>query len=357
MSIDWIPSENDCVNFRDFQNDHLKASQIARSSNATLNQLEEMIDFDWKGYSYLVRAAIAENPNISEDFIVKLSSIAAERHEWSALYRYWLKRYGLKQGFWDTESEFEFPDKLLTSKLENVEIRNGLILEIISRFAEHLWHDLASKKLIELVYWPDSLEGDVFGPLAWEGISNERRIGHLLGRGYFTSWISKDGSVDFDFGLESLSGEYEDYFADQIWMDDEPDESGFSDSILLNAVAVGVRDKHLSLTEIGKVKIDEILQEELSDDETLLDYEIEITGEPRWIGKKWSELTPVEQQKFVDNLISSLDHPLLGGFGLIEHILALIAIHPNTDNPVLSTIEKTGLHFVGLALADKAKAK
>jgi hypothetical protein len=95
----------------------------------------------------------------------------------------------------------------------------------------------------------------------------------------------------------------------------------------------------------------------LAEDETLLDFKIEITGEPRWVGKKWSEITSVEQQNFVENLISSLNHPLLGGFGLIEHILALIAIHPDTNNGVLGIIEKTGLHFVGLALTDKTKTK
>lgn len=356
MSLDWIPSVEDCINFRDFQNDHWKACDIARSTNASLEQLEEMIDFDWRGYSYRVRSAIAENPNISEELINKLSLVADGREEWAALYRYWINRYGCKQGTWDIEVEFGFPDKLLISKLENDEIRNGLILEIIPCFTEHLWHDLASKKLIDLVYWADSAEGDVFGPLNWVGISNERLIGQLLGRGYFTSWISKDGSVDFAFGLEQVANDYEDYFADKIWLDEDPDDSGFTDSLLLNAVAIGL-EAHFSITEIGKVKIDEILQEVLSGDETLLDFEIEITGEPRWVGKKWSELNPVEQSNFVGNLLSSLSHSLLGGFGLIEHILALIAIHPDTDKAVVETIEKTGLQYVELALADKAKAK
>jgi len=351
MSEYTPPSAEECAAFLDHLDDHYRCADLARSPNATADILRRMLMTDFRGYTYLIRADIMDNPNVPEDVVETIMADAHTRQEQYAVYHYWARQLNAPIHESDDDTPYDLPIALCSAKKMDENTRNGLVFEAMPHFAEHMWHELASRDLIPLNYWDDAVDGSIFGPISWAGVSNEYML-RILGRGYFTEWATWEGYIEIGYGLENLADNAEDLFESGDWAYNVDASTPFPSDLLGTYLALGQRDGHLEIKDMDAVQV--LLDDAYEGDETAFEFDVTITGEPAWAGPKWHQMTFAAKQNLTQNLIDSLSHPYLGGWGFSEHLLALIAIHPDTPDEVVTTIKGLGLKAVDAALAEAA---
>lgn len=345
--VNTIPSAEECAKFLDHLDDHYRCCDLARSPNATPEVLRKMMVTDFRGYTYLVRSAIMDNPNVPDDVVEAIMKDAHSRHEQYAVYRYWARKLNVEFPGADDQTPYEPPLELFGAKPLEPEVRDGMLLDAMPSFSEHMWHELGSRGLLELDYWDDHVDGSIFGPISWAGMSNEYML-RILGKGFFTEWATWEGHIEIDYGLERLADDAEDFKEMGDWAYSLDSDTPFPAVLLGTYLAVGQRDGHLTIQDEDYVQ--DLMDEAFEGDETAFDFDVTITGEPTWAGPKWSQMTADAKGNFTRNVIAALEHPYLGGWGFAQHMLALIAVHPDTPVSALKTIKNLDLKYVNAAL-------
>lgn len=337
MMNNSFPSTHDCENFLEYASDHLKSIDIARSRNATESILRKMATANFNGYEYLIRIAILENPNCPEDLALSLMRNAVDIKERDKVFSYWQRKYEVP----DRDNKFkvvakpEFPTVLLDNSLTEIDEIAKRFFAVMPAIAEFLWFELASKNLVPLAYWADEIAGDTFGLMGWRS-EFDSQVYRVLGRGYFTDWIERDGHISLGIGFDKLADEAEEVISWRDWADETCDGEPYPASLLGYAGAYGDLMNHLTLN-LEHPRWQEIVDEVL-DDETILEFDIKITGKPDWIGPTWGELSSIQQVNFVTNIEKLLPHPYLGEWGFIRHFFSLFEIHPGTKPEALNLI-------------------
>lgn len=344
------PTADQCELFLDHLSDIYEVSKIAGSPHASDEVLRLLAETDFGSEAHIVLAAIASNPRVPEDLIIKIMSQATKRVEWFAVHKYWLQRYGSLGPNDESTEASGFPEELLSGTVLEDENKYRLFLNIMSRFAEHMWQDLGSRNLLELNFWDDHSEGSLFGPLFWVGNRNEQLLYRMLGQGYFTTWATWSGSVDAEEALENLAEYALEYLEDEDWQDDLSSDNPFPASLVMHMAALGEDEGDLVVLRTDLLQ--STLNEVMEGSETMFDYTVTITDQTGWASPSWEGLSPAERKSFVDNLISTLSHPFLGGWGFSENLLALIAIHPSTENHIKAQLNSLAMPHLCAAMQE-----
>lgn len=332
------PTVQECENFLSYRNDKFKCIDIAGSVNASELVLRKMAEADFNGYEYLIRIAILENPNCPEDLALSLMRNATDVKERDRAYGYWQHKYAIpnRGDKFKVAAKPEFPSQLIGSSSNDIEEVAKGFLAVMPAIAEYLWFELASAKLVQLAYWADDFYGDTFGLI---GLHSEfdSQLYRVLGRGYFTDWIERDGIISQTIGFDRLANEAEEFISEKDWADETCDGEPYLASLLGYAGAYGDLMNHLTLNRDHPMWL-EIVEEMFMDDPTSWDYEVTITSKPDWNGQTWAELSGTEQVHFVSNIEKLLPHPYLGEWGFVRHFLSLFEIHPGTKSEPLALI-------------------
>ena len=343
------PDAKTCKNFLKYLDDHFKCCDIAKSPHASEEVLRQMAITEFNGYTYLVRAAIIENPNVPKDLVIWLMSQESEEKQTIiSASIFWATHFGLPAEWRYDKKEPSFPFELVSTVQEDFDLIASNFHKSMSGTAEHLWHDLASRGIIELSYYTDgSLDFDVLGV----SVGPDRpQISTLMGEGYATTWIKTEAYLDPQEYISSFEdfGEEMYLYDDMIYYIQEGEF--FPTNLVLGGACIGERDGHLEI-DYTNPKLQEYIDKELNDGnvdrhQRGLDYRVEISGKPAWTGPSWTQLSPSGRACYVENLVQLLDHPFYGEWGLAEHILALVSKHPDSEKGLKERIQSLGLESV-----------
>lgn len=306
-----------------------KVSDYLRNPERTTEFFEKVLLLDLGGYRYAYYTAIADNPNVTQPIINKLVNKAAHRWEWRALSGYY-RRLAEKQGVPLSSEDYHTP--LLDGSELNKEQRLSYLYNSINYMAEDLWHDLATRKLIQLGYQMDSYDGDNFGPVFLFGTSTE----YLLSPGYDCAWIEKHHSVDIGFLVDDSENLWEqsvEYEGDPVWASDL-----FSDYAEAAVFARGIASGDILKYDAEQAQ--KMLAPLYSHDEQYGEVDIEILDFP-YAGLRYEKMNSEARFSLVKNLIAAHEEDqFFNRFRLVSHILNLIAIHPTTEKEILDVILK-----------------
>lgn len=322
------------------------ASNYLKDPARSTEFLEKVLLLDLGGYQYAYYTAIAENPNVSQRIIDKLAERATHRWEWRALSGYY-SRLARKMNL--TIPEHDYSIELLDNTKLTDEQKIVYTYHALSYIAEDLWHDLGSRKILELGYYPDSYDGDHFGPLSILQSGTE----YLLTPGFDCAWIEKIMSVDIGYLIddaESLWEYHVDYDGGNEWSEDL-----FSDystvAVFINGIASGDIQKYDS--EIAQ----ELLKPLYEYDDQYSEVDIEILEFP-YEGLRYKNMNRYAQETLVRNLIFSHNNDVFNRrFRLSAHLLNLINAHPNTDPAVSAIIEQHDDEIISKAKEYKEKVQ
>lgn len=360
-SWDWLPANREeARNWREHQNDYFRMINIAKSKYADLEILKEIVQHNhyqtrrFRGSG--IFPAMLENPNVTDEFLLWLDN---QSSSWAVqeAHAYWVARYQIgkiQSADVAAAEEFAFPDELIHEKLDEATAAKE-ILEISPGLGQQFWHDLFEQGLIDLDYQSDSVEGDQFHP--WisqvDSLNANESVLNMISPGYFTTWIEKDGYMEYDYVLEVTQDNSEDFFED-MWTDFQEEEQ-FSEEILGNAAAIGIREGDLEV--VNKEAILDYLVTANQEDEMMYEYNITITADTPWEGRRYRDLTTAEQMVLVNNILTTRQHPYLGIHGgLAEHLLICIALHDATDEKVRAYLCLQPIESLPEALAYRGKA-
>jgi hypothetical protein len=302
-------------------------SNYLKDTNRTPEFLEKVLLLDLGGYSYAYYSAIADNPSTPQEVIDKLVKKARHRWEWRSLSGYY-RRLAKKKGLSDEIKDY--PVSLLDGRDLEEEERVLNLYCVSGYMIEDLWQDLAAKDILELVYYPDSYDGDSFGPQDIIQSATE----YLLTPGFDCSWIDKNYSVDVGYIIDD---------AEEIWaryVDDEGSddwaEDLMSDYSVSAVFATGVNCG--DITQYNYDEAAEFLSNSFSDDEQYSEVSVTILELP-YNGLRYQQLGEDAQLSLVNNITAVHEEDVFHNhFRLAEHLLSLIVIHPKTTARVLELI-------------------
>jgi hypothetical protein len=277
---------------------------------------------------YTVRTQIAEAANTDEEVLEQLIKHPTQRWEWRAistkyreLYASFIKNY---------EGNEPLCKDMVSGRFSSPALSAAYLMEAGGMLAEDLWHDLATRDIIELGYQVDTYDGDQFGPIYDSKLDLSGSAQYLLSPGYFCEWINKVPEADTDYVFETFMEDYvEDYLEEQLFHEEaDVTESGYA---VLVAAAYGFTNGHLIVAD--REAYNRVITEAVEEfDSEMVDQTVEIIAEPAIVGKRFKDLDEKERDFVIDNLLSAEKHFLTSGFDISSHLLALVLLHPNTSD-------------------------
>ena len=277
---------------------------LVKSEYCPADVLHQIAD---KNIAMEINSAIAESPNVELETLNLLAKNATHRWEWRSL------TTGYRKVLAPEKNAIDFLKKNRTFECKSSE---SLLIEIAPVLTELLWQELALLGLLKFYYIYDELEGDHFGPIGLE--LNYEPAEYLLSPGFEVEWISKTDHVEFEYVAEMVEDQWE-YWEEALRS--------------IGALATGVSLGHIE--PITQKTYDEILSEmsEMEGQFIYTDVEIlpaKINAELQEKGITFTELDDPRKMELVQHLVNTIKHPYFGGFGISQHILSLLLMHPST---------------------------
>ncbi len=260
-----------------------------------------------KNLSVEVNSKIAEASQVSQETLALLCKNAQHRWEWRSLWHAYRKVLAPNHDY-----SVIFKDK-------PIEVTDSaeFVLSISVHLTAILWQELASHKLITFYYQQDTDEGDHFGPDDFD--LQETPAEYLLSPGFEVDWVTRNEYIDAEYVAERLEDEW------GSW-DAAIDKTG--------ALEYGASNGHLE--PITEKAFADIFQElgSIGGMETqfiVTDVEPDLSKIAKNLKKSnYEGLSDSTKHKIVFHLIDTLEHPLLGGFKMSQHLLKLLLMHPAT---------------------------
>lgn len=303
---------------------NLSDNQIRSDSNQALRNLvksqycpaDVLHQIADKNIDMWINSAIAESPNVELETLNLLAKNATHRWEWRSL------TTGYRKVLAPEKNAIDFLKKSRTFDCKSSE---SLLMELAPVLTELLWQELALLGLLEFYYKYDELEGDHFGPIYLE--LDYTPAGYLLSPGFEVEWISKTDHVEFEYVAEIVEDEWESW-------DEEALRS-------IGALATGVSLGHIE--PITQKTYDEIFSEMSEMPYEFIDTDVEIlpakiNAELQEKGITFTELDDPRKMELVQHLVNTIKHPYFGGFGISQHILSLLLMHPSTPSDAKALI-------------------
>jgi len=206
-------------------------------------------------------------------------------------------------------------------------------------FTRSLWRELALEAVVTLTYW-SSYDRETFFP-AREGIDllDPRTAAELLvGRGHSTEreWASAEPYLSVERACELAVLQFEDFFeSDPEWEDEDLQRF----SLMGVAFAQDFLNLDVIWTEVGKAALEGILQDHYvsySDPEDF-DYAV-IVGESRLPKIGFAETSEAQKEFLVKLIQESRSDLMLDFWGIANHLLKCIALHPATPESILDRL-------------------
>lgn len=331
--------------------EHLKPSDLSeREDPATAaDRLRELSNkYCQDETTYQFRAEIAANPSLPEDCIPSLVAAADHRWEWRALWARHGEVWPSTRAFMDPNtpdwvrsalSTYGHPAGLLTDETWKSEypipVIEGLVQLINSELLiRALWRELALEGAVELVYWNDNHDGDKFFPSAPDvtlmegGTAAEFIVG-----GYNSSreWIETEDYLTTDGQIRFLANGFEDWHYNAEEFSEQT-----LDEFTMSGVASAVLNEHwgdsVEITESGKAVLDDVVEVDYVDSEDM-DTRVSVT-ESELPHVVYGASTTAQKLRLVELLQGGRVDPMLRHWGISDHFLACIALHPMTPEEV-----------------------
>ena len=298
--------------------------------------LEALAELD---LPYTVNSAMAGNRNVSHHTLQKLAGKARHRWEWRAI-NAGFRRLSSDISAYDENTPYA--PSIVGKKLENPSDAAAYFCQTGTAIAEDLWHDLATREIIRLDYESDTVDGDHFGPIYEDkvrGFAVHTPAEYLLGRASSCSWIEQVPDPDQSYIEETMVEEFEAFTDD---MDNVIDRIQ-SPIMLLLAAAQGLTNGHLEISDAATYRVLMIdAMEDYSPEQ--LDKAVEIISEPDHLnGPRYGELSDVEREILVTNLILASQHYVHLYFKTTAHLLNLILLHPETAESARQKIQQANV--------------
>lgn len=284
--------------------------------------------------TYLEISGLLRNPNLPPE-IPEL--IALNRDN---LWDFSSAQLGFNVLYWDFISTLNprEPFPALLTDISTPGHASAYLITAGTALTDDLWHDLASRDLLDLQYERDSFDGDSFGPL-FDPRFDEVGLGmpgqRVLSSGFNVDWIEQVPVADVDHIHGNLEYRVEDYWDDDAYGDLETGEK--DRFVQAMAAETGIQNGHLTfredrLAEYEKFLVLAVLEEE---DDELLDYEATVQSVPgNLIGPRYAELDPYMQVAFASVIIlAHQDEPTQKDM-IARHFAKLMVLHPQTDTEV-----------------------
>ena len=331
---------------------------------------------------YAIRAHLAENPSFPEDAIPMLVEAATHRWEWRSL---WSRRNGLQgmQATWPSTLAFttpEAPEWVLSALIEaghpsallrtdactHQAVVNGAdaVAQLVNSelLIRALWREMAIVGAVELVYWSDSMEGDHFFATspAFSLMEASTPAEFLVG-GYSESreWIETSDYLPLHRVISLAGGMWEEW-AEAVGECSEEELDLFT---LLGA-AYAVEDLDVigpgvELTTKGThALVRQSNNGQIWSDRD--DYDTVVTIRDSALPEiGYTETTDEQKQALVAMIQDSRSDPMLSKWGISDHFLKCIALHPATPEgirAILAEDHNLGVREACLAGAGGAQA-
>ncbi len=252
---------------------------------------------------------IAQAPKVSLETLAILCRNASHRWEWRSLSHAY--QAALKP----------ISDYSVIFKNKPITVRDSaeFVLNVRHELTAILWQELAAHKLLTFYYRRDTSDGDHFGPEDFD--LEHSPAEYLISPGFEVDWVTRDEYLDSEYVADRLEDEW------GTW-DATIDKTG--------ALYFGAEAGHLE--PIKENVFGEIYQElgsigVMEDQFIVTDVEPDLPKIKQNLKKaNYAELSDQTKHEIVEHLIATLNHPLLGGFKISQHLLALLLIHPATPD-------------------------
>ena len=292
-------------------------------------------------------SSLGANPALPQDLVERLIEAARDRWEWRSLWG---------RGDWIWPSTYPFltegaPDWLMTLLSRHghpaallhrgiatgpspddpaAALRNLVNSELLVRA---LWRELALAGVVRLVYWNDSHEGDKFFPQAdgLELMDSLSPAQFIIG-GYSSSreWITTSDSLWEYAVLRLAASGFEDWFDTQI--DEEFDDASLGLFALSGAAWIAdMNYAPIQWTQAGQEAVDGPLFDAMAAIADSEDYDTEVTVVASQLPAIGYAETSDDQKAWLTDLIrQSRKDSMVKTWGLADHFLMCIALHPST---------------------------
>lgn len=277
--------------------------------------------------SYNVLSTVAEHKNTNEELLEELVEKSHHRWEWRSCASKFRRNFAVNSDAYPENAAY--PEAAINSLITNSGEAATYVTKCGGKIAEDLWHDLATREIVELSYQRDHVDGDQFGVYSYNKIYAEGVVEFFLSPGYFCTWIDTVPDPDRHY-LEDNFLEYhnEEYLENEEWNDSD-ELSDLVEASSIVALTYGVANGHLTIqdeTQYLQLLVDNA---EVNDPERV-DVSVVITDKPEIDGPRYADLTTAQKTLLIANLISASQHYLHNKWGTAGHLLSLILLHPLT---------------------------
>lgn len=254
-----------------------------------------------------VNSKIAEASQVSKETLALLCKNAQHRWEWRSLWHAYRKALTPSQDY-----AIIFRDKPI-----EVGDSEEFILSISVDLTAILWQELASHGLLTFYYQQDTDEGDHFGPEDFD--LQETPAEYLLSPGFEVDWVTRNEYIEAEYVAERLEDEWGSWDAaiDKTGALEYGASNGHLEPITEKAFA----DVFKELGSVGGMETQFIVT----------DVEPDLSKISKNLKKSnYEGLSNPTKHQIIIHLIDTLEHPLLGGFKMSQHLLKLLLMHPGT---------------------------
>lgn len=312
-----------------------------------LRELSNKYCQDEGQYQYQFRADIAANPSLPDDCIPSLVGAAIHRWEWRALWNRHGAVWPSTQAFMDPHtpdwvrsalSSYGHPAGLLSNETWKSEypipVIEGVVQLINSELLiRALWRELALEGVVELIYWNDSGDGDKFSPHSpavslMDGGAAEHIVG---GFNSDREWIDTEDYLTGEGLIRHLADTFEDcHYGTEEFTEETLNQ--FTMSGVAFAVFNEVEGQSIIITETGQAMVDDVVDVGNIDPDNM-DTKVIVT-ESRLPHVVYGATTTAQKLNLVSLLQGSRVDPMLQHWGISDHFLMCIALHPMTPEDV-----------------------
>ena len=239
----------------------------------------------------------------------------------------------------DSKVDINFVNILKNKPYPKIESPAQIVSSIAAEFTQYLWMELALLDKLDFYYEHDSIDGDHFGPIGFDLELSSTE--YLLSQGYFAAfgeerWIN----LSYEPMEEDILEEFESIELSDFLL--KP-----SHLLYISSLLRGNELGHISLS--NSFNVDEIIKN-LSETDDFMYENIDTIVIPDkdqikfLLNEKEFNYTNINEDNkklLVSSLRATLDHSFLGKYGISQHILKLLNLHPGTPDFL-----KVELHFL-----------
>jgi hypothetical protein len=303
-----------------------------------------------------IRSDLAANPNLPEDLIPALVEVAWVRWEWGSL---WGRRGGMWPSTW-AFTEPESPPWLLAALAQAGHpaalIHTGLsvppstadpadaLAQLIDSelLIRALWRELAHAGVVELEYWNDSSDGDHFfaSSMRLDLMEGNTAAEYIVG-GYSDSreWIQTSDDLPVENVTRLAASVWDDWTGviEEFSLDDLDLFTLGAASYMVEKYAPGGANS-VRLTSEGQEALMGLVARDVMSPESD-DFETTVTvRDSRLPGICFGNTTDEQKRGLVALVRASRSDPMLSRWGISNHFLKCIALHPSTPADIRTTL-------------------